>query len=191
MSTNDVVGRNVRRFRTERGLSMAELGARAGLAKQTIASIESGRGNPTVDTVERIASTLGVSMRAILTEMGTDVLHDRRDDAEWRLSGTVRVRPLDQVFGSGYVINALLQMEAKNGRAQYPARGRGSLHHCYVLDGQVRMGPVRLPTVASVGDFVRFPADSEHFMEAITPTATLFACTTAPQPTMDAGERWF
>ncbi|GAA1469211.1 XRE family transcriptional regulator [Microbacterium thalassium] len=191
MAVSDVVGRNVKRYRHERGMSMAALGERAGLAKQTIASIESGQGNPTIDTVERLASSLGVSARALLTELGTEVLHSHAASAIWRRSGKVRERPLDQAFGSGYVTNALIRVDTNRGRAVYPARGRGALRHCYVLEGELRLGPTTSPAVAVVGDFVRFPADTEHFLEAITPVATLFACTTSPQLTMDEDGGWF
>ena len=36
----DLVARNVRRFRHERGYSLSELARRAGLSKQTLSSIE-------------------------------------------------------------------------------------------------------------------------------------------------------
>lgn len=191
MASNQEVGRNVKRFRQESGLTMVELGERAGLAKQTIAAIESGRGNPTIDTLERLAKALGVRVRALVTELGSEVLLVRGGAAGWQWDGPVGVRPLDQAFGSGYVTNSLLRIEASRGRAAYEPRGRGSLHHCYVLDGEVRIGPTRRPVQAATGDFVRFPADVAHIIEAVTPTATVFACTTWPQISRQDGRNWF
>lgn len=191
MAAGDVIGRNVRRFRHERGMSMSELGIRAGLAKQTIVSIESGGGNPTIDTVERIAATLGVSMRALLTELGTDVLLDRGESTVWRRSNRVRVRPLDQSFGSGYVTNSIVRVEAARGRAVYAPVGRGSLRHAYVIEGELRIGPTNAVAVAAAGDFVRFPADVEHMLEALTPVALFFSCTTSPQVSMSENGAWF
>ncbi|SFR33544.1 DNA-binding transcriptional regulator, XRE-family HTH domain [Microbacterium azadirachtae] len=191
MTAGGVIARNVRRFRSERGMSMSELGSRSGLAKQTIVSIESGSGNPTIDTVERIAATLGVSMRALLTELGSDVLLDQGESATWRRNNRVRVRHLDQSFGSGYVTNSIVRVEASRGRAVYSPVGRGSLRHAYVLEGELRIGPTSAPVVAVAGDFVRFPADVEHLLEAITAVAVFFSCTTSPQVSMGENEAWF
>lgn len=191
MAVSDVVARNVRRLREERHLSIAALGRDAGLAKQTIAAIEAGKGNPTVETLERLASTLGVSVRALLTEMGTETLLQRGDAIHWQSQGVLQVRHLDQVFGSGYVTNTVLQLEANHGASKHPPSGRGALRHCYVLEGRVRLGPVLAPASAKAGDFIRFPADSEHMYEAVTPVALLFVCTTAPQLSMSGRERSF
>lgn len=191
MAATDVIARNVRRFREERRLSIGALGRGAGLAKQTIAAIESGKGNPTIDTLETLATALGVSVRALVTEMGTETLLQRGDAIQWQVQGVLRVRNLDHAFGSGYVINSVLKLEANRGVSEHAPGGRGALRHCYVLDGHVRLGPVASPTSAKAGDFIRFPADSEHFFEAVTPVASVFVCTTAPQLSMSVRERQF
>ncbi len=191
MAANDVVARNLKRFRREAGLSLVALADAAELSKQTVAAVESGRGNPTVDTLERLARTLQVSMRALVSELGSDVLHTHESIDEWRRSGKVEVRGLDNAFGSGYVTNSLVRVHASSGRVLYAARGRGSLRHCYVVEGEIRMGPVSATVLAVAGDFVRFPAETEHCLEAVTTTALLFACTTSPQLARHADEDWF
>lgn len=170
---------------------MMKLSDRSGVSKQTIQAIEGGRGNPTVDTVERLASALGVSVRALITEMGMDVLHSSEDPASWHREGRVSIRRLDQVFGSGYVTNSLIRVEANRGRTTFAPRGRGTLRHCYILSGTLHVGPATAPVRAASGDFVRFPADTAHILEAITPIAVILACTTAPQQTMNEAEDWF
>lgn len=184
MAVADVIARNVRRFREERQLSIAALGRGAGLSKQTVAGIETGSGNPTIETLESLAAMLGVSVRALLTEMGTETLLQRGDAIQWLDQGALRVRHLDHAFGSGYVTNTVLQLEANRGASQHGAGGRGTLRHCYVLEGTVSLGPIVSPVSATAGDFVRFPAETEHFFEAVTPIATLIVCTTAPQLSM-------
>lgn len=191
MPVNDLIARNLKRYREERTLSISALSRQSGLAKQTIVAIESGRGNPTVDTVERLADALDVTLRALLSELGTEVLVHPGRDVRWheQVSG-VEVRQLDQAFGSGYVVNAVLRL---NGGITFrcAARGRATLRHCYVLDGIVRLGPASDPVVADAGDFVRFPADTDHVFEARTPRALVFVNTTAPQLSMAGGARVF
>ena len=49
------LGENVRRLRLERGLSVVELAARSGVARATLTQLESGRGNPTIETIAALA----------------------------------------------------------------------------------------------------------------------------------------
>ncbi len=191
MSTAATLSRNVRRFRQARELSLNELARRSGISKQTVITIESGASNATVETLEALASTLEVSVRALLSELGSEVITRTSDQAAWRAQGNMHVRQLDQAFGSGYVFNAVLRLEANRGPSRVDAASVGSLRHCFALDGQARVGPTNDIVMMSMGDFVRFPADVAHVFEAVTPVASLFVCTTAPQPSMAGGERWF
>jgi transcriptional regulator with XRE-family HTH domain len=191
MPASDIVARNLRRFREERDLSLSELSRRSGLAKQTIIAIEQGRSNPTVDTLERLADALDVSIRGLLSEMGTEILRHPGRDIRWHEQGSAEVRQLDQAFGSGYVVNAVLRLTTAGGMFECAPRGRGALRHCYVIEGIVRMGPVSSPVLADSGDFIRFPADAPHMFEARTPVALVFVNTTAPQLSMTGGGRLF
>lgn len=62
MRTGQIVARNIRRLRTERGLSQEELAAQAGLNRNYVGMIERGENSPTVDTLDRIAEALGVDV---------------------------------------------------------------------------------------------------------------------------------
>lgn len=53
-------GRNVRRVRTERGVSIEALSNEVGLSYSYVGEIERGRRNPTLSVVERIAKALKV-----------------------------------------------------------------------------------------------------------------------------------
>lgn len=192
MVSSGVVARNVRTFREDRGLSASELARRAGLAKQTVASIETGGGNPTIGTLEALAAVLDVSLRALLSEMGTEVLVQPGDAARWHEQNGLSVRPLDRAFGSGYVHNSVLRLEASRGPSLHRPASRGSLRHAYVAEGRLRLGPADAPYLAKAGDFLRFPADTAHVFEAVTPVAVVVVCTTAPQLSMEGGgERYF
>jgi len=135
----ELVARNVRRFRQERGLSMGELARRAGLAKQTLSSIEQAQGNPTVDTLALLAEALGVSLRRLLTEFGTPVFVQRRGDAGWDRHGPWRERLLSEVYGSGYVRTLLVRLERTQRRPEeLDPHDPGTLHHLYVIAGRLR-----------------------------------------------------
>lgn len=184
MVLNEILARNIKRRRAELGKSASALAREAGLSKQTVVSLESGESNPTIDTLDRVAQALEIQPRALMTEMGIDILHNRAEDADWRRNGHAYVRPLDRAFGHGYVMNALVRLEKSRGPAHYPASTRGALRHCFIIRGRVRLGPSHAETIAAPGDFIRFPADAPHTLDPITPEVLMFACTTAPQIAM-------
>src|ERR1700692_2472810 len=67
----DVIAANLHRLRLTRRLSLAALAARADVAKATLANLEQGRGNPTIETLWSLALGLGVAF--------SDLLEDQRE----------------------------------------------------------------------------------------------------------------
>ncbi len=75
-----MVAHNIRLLRERRGLSLAELARRAGLAKQTLSRLEQGSGNPTVDTLFAIAEALRVPVTRLVAERRPSVTVQRGDE---------------------------------------------------------------------------------------------------------------
>lgn len=62
----EVFGQNVRRLRVERGLSQEQLADKAGLHRTYIGMIERAEKNITLCNMEKVALSLGVSIRDLL-----------------------------------------------------------------------------------------------------------------------------
>lgn len=60
------VGRNLHRFREERGFSQEELAFEAELHRTYISGVERGVRNPTIEVLAKIASALGVLPHQLL-----------------------------------------------------------------------------------------------------------------------------
>ena len=60
MDMRKLVGRNVKRFREQKGLTQEQFAVISGFSQQYISSLERGHRNPTVITVYELASALGV-----------------------------------------------------------------------------------------------------------------------------------
>lgn len=56
-----LIGDNIRRLRKERGITQKKLGELCGIAEPNIRKYESGKQNPKLETIEKIASALGVT----------------------------------------------------------------------------------------------------------------------------------
>ncbi len=62
------IGKNIKRYRQEKGLSQDKLSKLADLSLNTVVKIELDESpNPTIETIQRIAKALGVSVDGLLT----------------------------------------------------------------------------------------------------------------------------
>ena len=60
------LGANLKRIRLEKGMSQADLCRELDVDKGYISNIESGKQNPTLATISRVANALGVSVDELL-----------------------------------------------------------------------------------------------------------------------------
>lgn len=70
------IGEKIRAVRIKKELTQKQLGDKCGMADSAIRRYESGRGNPTLDTVGRIAEALGLELRSL-------VLYGEEPDREY------------------------------------------------------------------------------------------------------------
>lgn len=66
LGLNQVVASNLRRFRKELGISQEELAEKCGLHRTYIGAIERSERNITLQTLEKLAESLGVSPHDLL-----------------------------------------------------------------------------------------------------------------------------
>lgn len=65
---NNILGKRLKELRVEKGLSQQKLGKLLGFCNQTISFWESGRREPDLDTLVKIAHYFEVSFEELLTE---------------------------------------------------------------------------------------------------------------------------
>ncbi len=65
MSIQSRVSRNIQRIRREKDLSQEEVAHRADIHQTYLSGVETGKRNPSILVVERIAKTLGVDVSEI------------------------------------------------------------------------------------------------------------------------------
>ncbi|WCN36199.1 helix-turn-helix domain-containing protein [Aneurinibacillus uraniidurans] len=67
-SINLNIGKNFKRIRTERNLSLDKMSELTGVSKAMLGQIERGESNPTITTIWKIASGLHISFSSLLAE---------------------------------------------------------------------------------------------------------------------------
>ena len=58
----DHIGKIIEQARKKKGLTQKGLGEKLGIGEPTVSKYESGKQNPTVETLQRIADVLGVEL---------------------------------------------------------------------------------------------------------------------------------
>lgn len=185
MAINGLVGGNLQRARLASQFSLGDLARRSGLSKQTIAKVEAGDANPTIETLARLGDALKISVRELVTDALGDTRIATATDAEWRDAGTADVRELDRVRGSGYVTSNLMRLRTDRGPSRHESQGRGSLRHVFVVEGEVRVTVGNEELEVHAQDFVRFSAEREHTFASVSATALLHIVTTSPDQAME------
>lgn len=171
-SANVFVGQNTGRIRRQRRLTISELARRSGVSKATLLSIEDGAANPTIGTLESIATALEVGLSDMVensTAASTTVRRLEGDD--WNDYGDFRFRALGTVYG-GDLVHVLSVIINDVG---YSSDGHesGSVECVYVLSGSVLAGSQINPVLLGAGDWARYSADIPHTLRAAEGTAEL------------------
>jgi len=152
-------------IRSDRGWSLDQTAARTGVSKAMLGQIERGESTPTVATLWKIATGLGVPMTALLEADGAsgDVLL-LRDATE------LRVRPSQE----GMQRALLFPYEARFGFELYELtfapgfesisepHDTGVVEHITVLQGEIELLIDEEWRPLRHGQALRFPADRRH-----------------------------
>ncbi|MFC4007941.1 helix-turn-helix domain-containing protein [Nonomuraea purpurea] len=156
------IASNVRAQRAHRGLTLDALAARSGVSRGMLVQVEQGRTNPSVSTLTRIASALGVTV-ARLVEVG-DVpivrVVDKADVVTFH-QGDVRARLLvgaDMPMIMELWDWRLAPGEHHDGDAHPP----GTREMLTVLDGELTLTVYGKSHRITKDDAVLFTADRPH-----------------------------
>ncbi|MFA5643133.1 MAG: helix-turn-helix transcriptional regulator [Candidatus Paceibacterota bacterium] len=60
------LGRNMKRIRLEKGMTQGDICRKLGLDRAYISNLESGKKNPTLATIEKIAKALGINIDELM-----------------------------------------------------------------------------------------------------------------------------
>ncbi|MQA62794.1 MAG: helix-turn-helix domain-containing protein [Actinophytocola sp.] len=166
----DVIAQSLRRERNRTGMSLSEVAKRAGVAKSTLSQLESGVGNPSVETLWALGVALDVPFSRLVDPPRPQVRVVRAGEGpavtseQAHFVGTLLASCPPSARRDIYVIT----LEPGSPRKAEP-HIPGSVEHMTVAAGRVRTGPVEAPIELGPGDYAAFPGDVQHFYEALEP----------------------
>ncbi|MET4164581.1 MULTISPECIES: helix-turn-helix domain-containing protein [Gordonia] len=170
VNPKELVAASLKRERTRAGLSLTELARRAGIGKSTLSQLESGEGNPSVETLWALSTALGVQFSALLDSPMPAVEVIRFGEgpvipaADADYSATLLSTASPGSRRDMYVIRA----EPGKPRISAP-HARGIIEHVVISCGRARLGPTDSAEVLAAGDYISYPGDVEHVFDALEP----------------------
>ncbi|MFG1627445.1 helix-turn-helix domain-containing protein [Kribbella sp. NPDC049227] len=164
----DVIAASLRRYRARAGLSLTEVAKRAGVAKSTLSQLESGSGNPSVETLWALAVALDTPFATLLDPPRPKVQVIRAgegpvlysDQAEY--SATLVASCPPNARRDIYRIVA----SPGPGRKSEPHMP-GVVEHVVLSSGRALVGPADDPIELTPGDYLAYPGDLPHVFQAL------------------------
>jgi transcriptional regulator with XRE-family HTH domain len=165
-----VIAASLKRERRRAGLSLAEVARRADIAKSTLSQLESGTGNPSVETLWALSVTLDVPfaqlveparprVRVIRAGEGPTFASERADyDATLLASCPPHARR--DIF--------LVSVQPGEPRESEPHM-LGVIEHVVISRGRALVGVVEEPVEVGPGDYIAYPGDVAHVFKALEP----------------------
>jgi transcriptional regulator with XRE-family HTH domain len=166
----DVIAASLRRERARVGLSLSELAKQAGVAKSTLSQLESGTGNPSVETLWALSTALDVPFSRLVEPAVPKVQVIRAGEG-----------PTIYSEHAQYVATLLAACPPNARRDVYlisaePGRAResephqpGVVEHVVLCVGRARVGLAEDPVELNPGDYTSYPGDLPHVFEALEP----------------------
>ena len=163
-----VIAASLLRERRRAGLSLAEVSRRAGIAKSTLSQLESGTGNPSVETLWALSVTLDVpfarlvepprpNVQVIRAGEGPAVASERADYVATLLASCPPNARRD-IY--------LISVQPGIPRESDPHMP-GVVEHVVLSAGRARVGIAENPIELRPGDYTAYPGDVAHVFEAL------------------------
>ena len=166
----EVIAASLRRERRRSGLSLTEVARRAGIAKSTLSQLESGTGNPSLETLWAICVALDAPFSRLLDPPRPHTQVIRADEgptvaaaeADYRATLLAACPP-----GARRDVYRI-QAEPGHARASEPHMP-GVVEHVVVGAGRALVGVAGEMAELGPGDYIRYPGDVPHVFEALEP----------------------
>ncbi|WEV60328.1 helix-turn-helix domain-containing protein [Streptococcaceae bacterium ESL0729] len=163
MDINRIIGKNLKRIRASKGMSLASLSELSSISKGMLSQIENGETNPTINTIWKICSGLNIPYTALLEEkQGDQVRVIRKSEAS-----TQNINDKISLFfyygESAERSFDYFQMEIEPGISHTSVgHSLNTEEYLMVLEGELQMTVGGENYLLSQDDVISFDAKEEH-----------------------------
>ncbi|HXS65188.1 MAG TPA: XRE family transcriptional regulator [Streptosporangiaceae bacterium] len=163
----------LRRERSRAGISLTELARRAGIAKSTLSQLESGAGNPSVETLWALGNALGVPFSRLVDtpRAAVRVIRSGEGPATYSERSYYAATLLASCPPNARRDIYLIQAQPGEPRRSEPHLP-GTSEHVVLGTGRALVGPADDPVELGQGDYIAYPGDELHIFKALDPGTT-------------------
>jgi DNA-binding XRE family transcriptional regulator len=148
-------------------MSLGALSGRSGVSKGTLSKVEAGSANPTLETLETLASALGVALADLVSPQSTTGMEVVRAGGGVELSDRTLPGRLVKALTTPRMVVEVHDLRVPPGAYQTSAtHGEGAWEHVLVQAGPVEVGPTGETVVLHADDYAVYPADTPHVWHA-------------------------
>ncbi|WP_052445569.1 helix-turn-helix domain-containing protein [Pectobacterium brasiliense] len=159
---------SIRRERERLNLSVTELAKRAGLAKSTLSQLETGIGNPSLETLWALAMALDIQVSQLIGQPRQHVQVIRANEGAATYSEQANYAATLLAACPAGAQRDIYRLKVQPGEARVSQPHRpGTVEHVILSSGRARIGPVTQPVELSAGDYISYSADVPHLFDAL------------------------
>jgi transcriptional regulator with XRE-family HTH domain len=159
-----VVGKNLRRLRTQRGWSLERLAKASGVSRAMLGQVELGQSAPTINVLWKIARALGLPFSALISSSGASGTRVLRAEQAKRLTshdGAFSSRALFPFEEPRRVEFYQLSL-APNAQERAEPHPPGTSENLVVTQGRLEISAGEELHCLETGDAILFEADRPH-----------------------------
>ncbi|MGO2745780.1 helix-turn-helix domain-containing protein [Microbacterium sp.] len=165
------IARTLKREREARGMSVSELARQAGVSKATVSQLETGSGNPSVETLWALGVALDVPFAVLVDQQANAPTLIRASDRAGVPSSAASAYSASLLSASPPGARRdvyLIRSEPGEPRRSAPHHP-GTIEHVILISGQAKIGPAADAVLLSPGDYLSYAGDAPHVFEATEP----------------------
>lgn len=168
-----VIAAGIRRERRRARVTLTDLARRAGIGKSTLSELESGTGNPSLETLWALAVALGIPVSRLLDPPPVHVTLIRAGDGPTLAAATADYQATLLSTASPGSRRDIYRITAEPGPGrQSDAHAPGIIEHVILSSGRALVGSAADPTTLEPGDYLSYPGDKPHTFQALTTATT-------------------
>jgi len=166
----ELIAAALRRERRRTGLSLTEVARRAGIAKSTLSQLESGTGNPSLETLWAICVALDAPFSRLLDPPRPRVQVIRADEGPTVSAALADYQATLLTACPPGARRDVYRIAAEPGHARVSeAHMPGVMEHVVLSAGRALVGVAGEPAELGPGDYICYPGDIKHVFEALEP----------------------
>ncbi|MGW0183401.1 helix-turn-helix domain-containing protein [Nocardia sp. NPDC003345] len=165
-----VIAAALRRERARAGLSLTEIARRAGIAKSTLSQLESGAGNPSLETLWALCLALDIPFSRLLDPPRPRQQVIRAGDGPAVHSGQADYHAVLLAASPPGARRDIYRVTAEPGhRRESQPHMPGVVEHVLLGAGRALVGTADAAVELEAGDYIVYPGDIAHIFEALAP----------------------